>query len=69
MLTGTLESINRKQASELLEQRGAIVVGSVSKNTDLVIYGDNAGSKLKKAAEFNIDTMDEETFLKELNGE
>ena len=69
VLTGTLESINRKQASELLEQRGAIVVGSVSKNTDLVIYGDNAGSKLKKAAEFNIDTMDEETFLKELNGE
>ena len=66
VLTGTLVTINRKQATELLEKLGAIIVSSVSKNTDLVIYGDKAGSKLTKAKELNIQVMNEETFMKEI---
>ena len=69
VLTGTLVSVTRKQASDLLEKRGAIMVSSVSKNTDLVIYGTSAGSKLTKANELGITTMDEDTFVKELNKE
>ena len=63
VLTGSLSVYNRKEATALLEKLGANVVGSVSAKTSLVIYGESAGSKLKKANELNIDTMSEDDFV------
>ena len=63
VLTGTLESMGRKEATNLLEDLGAKVTSSVSKSTDYIIFGSEAGSKLTKAQELNIQTMDEETFI------
>lgn len=65
VLTGTLERFERTALSELLEARGAKVSGSVSKKTDLVIAGDNAGSKLDKARELGITVWDEARLLAE----
>ena len=69
VLTGTLEQMGRSEAKKLLESLGANVSGSVSKKTDLVIAGENAGSKLDKANSLGIPVMDEETFLKEAGHE
>lgn len=66
VLTGTLTQLTRKEAKELLESLGANVSGSVSKKTDLVIYGEEAGSKLSKAQELGVAVMDEEAFLQEV---
>lgn len=63
VLTGTLASMGRKEATELLENLGAKVAGSVSKNTDYVIFGEEAGSKLDKARALGVKTLDEESFL------
>ena len=68
VLTGTLTQMTRNDAKALLESLGANVSGSVSKKTDLVIYGEAAGSKLTKANSLGVMTMDEETFMKEVNG-
>ncbi len=65
VLTGTLEQMGRSEAKKLLEHLGASVAGSVSKKTDLVIAGENAGSKLAKANELGIPVWTEEQFLKE----
>ena len=67
MLTGTLTRYTRNEAKALLQRLGANVTGSVSKKTDLVIYGENAGSKLSKASELGVATMDEETFAQEVS--
>lgn len=66
VLTGTLQTMGRNEAKALLESLGANVSGSVSKNTDLVVYGAEAGSKLRKATELKVAIMDEETFLQEV---
>ena len=66
VLTGTLQQLKRNEAKAILESLGANVSGSVSKKTDLVIYGEAAGSKLTKAQDLGVATMDEETFLKEV---
>lgn len=63
VLTGTLSSYGRKEAGDLLESLGAKVTGSVSKKTDIVIAGVEAGSKLDKARDLGIEVMDEEQFL------
>lgn len=63
VLTGTLSSMGRKEATELLENLGAKVAGSVSKNTDYVIFGEEAGSKLDKARALGVKTLDEDSFL------
>lgn len=63
VLTGTLTKMGRKEASEILENLGAKVTGSVSRSTDIVLAGLEAGSKLDKARELKIEIMDEETFL------
>ena len=63
VLTGTLESMGRKEATEILENLGAKVTGSVSKATDVVIAGPGAGSKLDKANELGITVIDETMFL------
>jgi len=62
VLTGTL-SFSRTEASKLLEEAGAEIVNSVSKNTDYVIVGEDAGSKLTKALALNIKILNEKEFL------
>ena len=69
VLTGTLSGMSRSEAKSLLESLGATVAGSVSKKTDLVIYGDKAGSKLAKAQELGVTTMPEAEFLQEAGRE
>ena len=59
VITGTFEAFGRKELAERLEGLGATVTGSVSKKTDLVVAGEKAGSKLKKAADLGIETWDE----------
>ena len=63
VLTGTLSSMGRKEATTLLEDVGAKVTGSVSKATDCVIAGAEAGSKLDKAQQLGIQVLNEEEFL------
>ena len=64
VLTGTLEKYSRNEATAILENLGAHVSGSVSKKTDYVIYGKEAGSKLNKANELGVKTLSEEEFEK-----
>jgi DNA ligase (NAD+) len=59
VLTGTLPSLSREEAKSIIENAGGKVVGSVSKKTDYVIAGAEAGSKLDKAMELNIAILDE----------
>ena len=63
VITGTLESFDRKELTERLESLGAKVTGSVSKNTDLVIAGEKAGSKLDKANQLGVEVWDERRLL------
>ena len=63
VLTGTLQAMSRDEAKEKLEQRGAKVVGSVSKKTDFVVAGAEAGSKLEKASALGVAILDEANFL------
>lgn len=63
VLTGTLENYGRKEAGDILESMGAKVQGSVSKVTDVVIAGKEAGSKLEKAQKLGVRVMNEEEFL------
>lgn len=62
VLTGSLTDFTRDEASKIIEENGGAVVSSVSKNTTLVLAGENAGSKLDKAKALNIKIIDEETF-------
>ena len=62
VLTGTLTQMTRNDAKALLESLGANVSGSVSKKTDLVIYGEAAGSKLTKAQQLGVKTLTEQEF-------
>lgn len=64
VLTGTLKSFSREQAAEKITLLGGKVSSSVSKKTDFVIYGESAGSKLNKAKDFGIKTLDENEFIK-----
>lgn len=63
VLTGTLSSMGRKEATELLESLGAKVTGSVSKATSCVIAGEEAGSKLDKAQALGITVLNESEFI------
>ena len=63
VLTGTLPTLSRDEAKERLERAGAKVAGSVSKKTDYVVAGDDAGSKLTKAEELGVPVIDEATML------
>ena len=63
VLTGTLSKYGRNEAKKLLEENGASVSSSVSKNTDIVICGESAGSKLDKAKELGVRVVFEDEFL------
>ncbi|MBM7094929.1 NAD-dependent DNA ligase LigA [Bacillus sp. H-16] len=66
VLTGSMEQLTRNEAKKQIELLGGNVTGSVSKNTDLLIAGEKAGSKLKKAQDLNIEIWDEARMLEEL---
>lgn len=66
VLTGTLPTLSRPQATELIENAGGKVTSSVSKATDLLVAGDEAGSKLDKARELGVTVIDEAELLRRL---
>ncbi|MFD1737907.1 NAD-dependent DNA ligase LigA [Bacillus salitolerans] len=68
VLTGKLEILTRNEAKEKIELLGGKVSGSVSKNTDLLIAGEAAGSKLDQAKKHGVEIWDEEKLVLELNG-
>lgn len=63
VLTGSMTGMTREQAKEEVERRGGKVAGSVSRKTDFVVAGEDAGSKLKKAQELGVRILDEQAFL------
>tara|TARA_B100000073_G_scaffold108274_2_gene87145 strand:+ start:870 stop:2942 length:2073 start_codon:yes stop_codon:yes gene_type:complete len=67
VLTGTLTEYTRQQATQLIEDLGGIVTSSVSKNTNYLVYGEKAGSKLDKAQKLDVKTLTEEEFTKLIN--
>ena len=69
VLTGTLEHLGRKEATERIEAQGGKVSGSVSKKTSYVVAGEAAGSKLQKATELGIPVLTEAQLLSMLEGE
>ena len=64
VLTGTLPTLTREEATAKIEALGGKVTGSVSKKTDFVLAGTEAGSKLAKAHELGVKILDEAEFLK-----
>ena len=66
VLTGSLENFTRDELKDKLQSLGAKVTGSVSKKTDLVIAGEEAGSKLDKANSLGIEVWDEDRLMGEL---
>jgi DNA ligase (NAD+) len=64
VLTGSLPTLSRGQATELIEAAGGRVAGSVSKKTDAVVAGDDAGGKLDKAKALGIEVIDEAELLR-----
>jgi DNA ligase (NAD+) len=68
VITGTFPNLKRDDAKAMIEAAGARVAGSVSKKTDYVVAGDDAGSKLAKARELGVSIIDE-AKLKKLLGD
>ncbi|MFL5450208.1 MAG: NAD-dependent DNA ligase LigA, partial [Gemmatimonadales bacterium] len=69
VLTGSLPTLSRSQATTLIEEAGGRVGSSVSKKTDAVVAGEDAGSKLDKAKSLGVEVIDEAEFLKRVSGE
>ncbi|MFC9541206.1 NAD-dependent DNA ligase LigA [Lysinibacillus sp. NPDC056959] len=67
VLTGKLEQLTRNEAKAKIEELGGIVTGSVSKKTDLVIAGADAGSKLTKAEQLGIEVWNEDRLIEQFN--
>jgi DNA ligase (NAD+) len=68
VLTGTLPTLSRGQAADLIERAGGRVAGSVSRKTDAVVAGDEAGGKLDKAKALEIEIIDEAELLRRVGG-
>ncbi len=69
VVTGTLPTLNRKQAEDLIRAAGGTAAGSVSKKTAFVVVGEDAGSKLEKARSLGIETVDEAELRRRARGE
>ena len=69
VVTGTLPTLSRKQAEDLIRSRGGNAAGSVSKKTAFVVVGEDAGSKLTKAQNLGIEIIDEAELLRRANPE
>jgi DNA ligase (NAD+) len=69
VITGTLAHLKREEAKEAIEARGGRVSGSVSKKTDYLVAGADAGSKLDKARELGVRVVDEDALRRLLAGE
>ena len=63
VLTGTLPTLSRADATKIIEDNGGKTSSSVSKKTDYVLLGEDAGSKLEKALKLGIPTISEDEFL------
>lgn len=66
VVTGTLAHFSRQEAEEAVRQAGGSAVGSVSRNTDIVLAGEKAGSKLEKAQKLGVEVIDEAEFLRRI---
>ena len=64
VVTGTLEKFDRAEVERLIRELGGKAAGSVSKKTDYLVAGANAGSKLEKARELGVKILDEDGFAK-----
>ena len=69
VITGSLKKMTREKSKEIVISLGGKVASSLSKNTDYLIYGNNPGSKYKKATELNVRKIDEKSFLKMIEKE
>jgi len=67
VLTGTLKDFTRSQAKNIINQLGGRVAGSVSKNTNYVVVGEDPGSKYQKARELGVNLINEEEFKRIIN--
>ncbi|MGL6339905.1 MAG: BRCT domain-containing protein, partial [Waterburya sp.] len=67
VLTGTLPSLKRDEATQLIEQAGGKVTSSISKKTDYLLLGENAGSKLAKAEKLGVTQLSEAELLELIN--
>ena len=67
-VTGTLEGYDRKSAQAAIRAAGGKPAGSVSRKTDYLLAGENAGSKLAKAQELGVEVLDEDAFRALLEG-
>jgi DNA ligase (NAD+) len=63
VLTGTLPTLGRNDATDLIQRHGGKVTGSVSKKTDFVVAGEAAGSKLQKAQDLGVKVIDQDGLL------
>jgi DNA ligase (NAD+) len=68
VLTGTLQNYDRKSIEDLIMKNGGKAAGSVSKKTDYLLAGAEAGSKLDKAKQLGVKVIDEEEFARLIGG-
>lgn len=68
VITGTLPTLSRKEAQQLIEKAGGRVTGSVTKSTNILVAGEDAGSKLEKAKELSIEVVDEGELKRRVGG-
>ncbi len=67
LFTGTLQKMSRDRAKELAKKKGYKIASNVSKNLDILVFGEKSGSKLKKARDLNINILNEKDFLNLIN--